>query len=166
MDRGRERGMRSNDWGFEILEPRLAMTGVVINEFLAVNTNGVQDQDGDRSDWIELRNTSAAAVNLAGWHLTDDSGDLDKWEIPAVNLAPGAYLTIFASGKDRAVAGQELHTNFSLEQNGEYLALVMPDGVTVVHAFDPFPPQVANVSYGAGAGGGRHAMRWSASWRR
>ena len=33
--------MRSNDWGFEILEPRLVMAGVVINEFLAVNTNGV-----------------------------------------------------------------------------------------------------------------------------
>ena len=37
-------------WGtlsFERLEPRLAMAGVVINEFLAINVDGIVDQDGD-----------------------------------------------------------------------------------------------------------------------
>ena len=89
-------------------------------------------------------------INLAGWHLTDDAADLDKWTLPATNIPAGGYLVVFASGKDRAVAGQELHTNFSLEQNGEYLALVMPDGTTVADAFDPFPEQLANISYGRG----------------
>jgi hypothetical protein len=145
------RTRRSHRSGFELLEPRLAMTGVVINEFLALNTSGLQDQDGDRSDWIELRNTSAATVDLAGWHLTDDENDLDKWQLPAINLAPGAYLTIFASGKDRAVAEQELHANFALDQDGEYLALVMPDGATVIDAYAPYPAQLENISYGRGA---------------
>lgn len=40
-------------------------------------------------------------------------------------------------------------TNFKLSLKGEYLALVRPDGTTVVHDFRPeFPKQVANVSYG------------------
>jgi hypothetical protein len=136
---------------FEVLEPRLQMA-VVINEFLAANSNGLADQDGDRSDWIELRNSDASPVDLGGWYLTDDVNDLDKWQIPSTNLPGGGYLVIFASGKDRAVSGQELHTNFSLEQNGEFLALVMPDGTTIADSFAPFPGQLNDVSYGRGTG--------------
>ena len=46
---------------------------VVINEFLAVNSSSLQDEDGDNSDWIELLNTGTTTVSLAGWHLTDDA---------------------------------------------------------------------------------------------
>jgi hypothetical protein len=135
---------------FEQLEARLAMTGVVINEFLASNTAGIVDQDGDRNDWIELKNTDPAPVDITGWHLTDESGNLAKWTLPATVLAPGAKLTIFASDKNRAVAGQELHTNFKLAIEGEYLALVSADGTTVVDSFAPYPAQREDVSYGTG----------------
>src|SRR3712207_2152839 len=101
---GKERRLRvSSALAFEPLEPRLAMAGLVINEFLALNTSGVQDKDGDRSDWIELRNTDAAPINVGGWHLTDDPADLDKWELPSITVQPGGYLTLFASGKDISV---------------------------------------------------------------
>src|SRR5262245_55806874 len=63
---------------FEVLEPRLQMA-VVISEFMAANTNGLADQDGAHSDWIELYNNGPSPVDLAGWHLTDDNADLDKW---------------------------------------------------------------------------------------
>ena len=45
---------------------------VIISEFLAINTRGLTDEDGDDSDWIELSNISGAPVDLAGWHLTDE----------------------------------------------------------------------------------------------
>jgi hypothetical protein len=64
------------------------MAGVVINEFLASNTAGIVDQDGDRNDWIELKNTDPAPVDITGWHLTDESGNLAKWTLPATVLAP------------------------------------------------------------------------------
>jgi hypothetical protein len=150
--RGALRTRRRNSLGFEPLESRRVMA-VVISEFLAQNDSGLQDQDGDRTDWIELVNTEATPVDLTGWHLTDLSDDLDQWTFPATTLAGNGRLLIFASGKDRAVSGQELHTNFSLAQEGEYLALVMPDGVTVADAFDPFPEQLSDVSYGRGAQG-------------
>ncbi|MBX3433148.1 MAG: lamin tail domain-containing protein [Pirellulales bacterium] len=134
----------------EQLEPRLALTGVVINEFLAVNQSGLQDEDGFRADWVELRNTTDAAIDLAGWHLTDNENNLTKWTFPAVEIPANGYLVVFASGKDRAVPGQNLHTNFALSSEGEYLALVQPDGVTVVDTFDPFPAQLADISYGRG----------------
>ncbi len=136
---------------FESLEPRWALAAsVVINEFLAHNASGIVDQDSDHSDWIELKNTSASAVNLDGWYLTNDASNPTKWQLPSVSLAAGAYLTIFASGKDRHVAGQELHTNFTIDENGGYLALDMPDH-SVAYAFNPYPAQLDDVSYGLGA---------------
>lgn len=122
--------------------------GVVITEFLAENDGGLHDSDGETPDWIEIFNDSAYDVNLAGWHLTDSVSDLSRWTFPATNLPAQAYLVVFASGKNRTVSGQELHTNFQLDNTGQYLALVRPDG-TVAHSYGPaFPPQRRNVSFG------------------
>ena len=42
-----------------------------------------------------------------------------------------------------------LHTSFRLRSDGEYLALVAPDGVTVLSEFSPgYPRQFEDVSYG------------------
>lgn len=122
----------------------------IINEVLAANDGVIQDVDGDYSDFIEIFNAGDAPIDLNGWSLTDEDDDLDKWQFPAVNLAAGQYLVVFASGKDRAVAGSQLHTNFSLSADGEYLALVRPD-LTVASQFSPaFPPLQDDVSFGVG----------------
>jgi hypothetical protein len=124
----------------------------VINEFLASNNGVIQDEDGDFSDFIELTNRGDQPVNLAGWYLTDEADDLTKWQFPSVNLAPGQFLVVYASNKDRAVAGGQLHANFALAAEGEYLALVHPDGVTVASQFAPvFLPQYEDISYGIAA---------------
>jgi hypothetical protein len=34
--------------------------GVILNEFLAVNSKGLRDEDGDNSDWIELLNSGTS----------------------------------------------------------------------------------------------------------
>ena len=122
---------------------------VVISEFLADNGSGIRDEDGARSDWIELRNLGIDPVSLAGWFLTDDVTQPAQWRFPPdATLAPGGYLLVWASGKDRAVAGGELHTSFSLSRDGEYLALL--DAQTnLVDIFDPvYPPQQTDISYG------------------
>lgn len=134
----------------ESLEPRrLLAGGPVISEFLARNEGPIADEDGVFSDWIEITNTSAAPLNLAGWHLTDDENDLTQWTFPALNLPAGGRTLVFASGKDRAVAGAELHTKFKLDGDGEYLALVAPNGTTVEQEFAPdYGAQYDGVSYG------------------
>lgn len=119
-----------------------------ITEFMAANSGAVLDEDGESSDWIEILNPGPGAINLAGWRLTDDPANLALWTFPATNLAPGQYLVVFASGKNRAVAGARLHSNFQLDAAGEYLALVKPDG-RIAQQFAPaFPPQLSDVSYG------------------
>jgi hypothetical protein len=121
---------------------------VVISEFLASNGGGLRDEDLQSPSWIEIYNSGPGAVNLGGWRLTDDAGDLTKWTFPATNLPAGGYLVVFASGKNRANEGWPLHTNFQLSNNGEYLALVEPGGA-IAHEFAPaFANQRQNVSYG------------------
>src|SRR4051812_33920560 len=93
---------------------------VQISEFMASNVNSIDDEDGDNEDWIVLHNAGANTVNLAGWSLTDTTNNLRKWIFPSVTIAPDGYLIVFASNKDRKVG--ELHTNFKLNGDGEYLA--------------------------------------------
>ncbi|HAB17609.1 MAG TPA: hypothetical protein DCE44_14290, partial [Verrucomicrobiales bacterium] len=126
---------------------------VILNEFLASNQRNLADRDGEFSDWIEIFNTGPAAVNLAGWSLTDDHAEPHKWTFPATNLNAGAYLLVFASGKDRTNAGVELHTSFSLNADGEYLALFPPESDIPATEFAPeFPRQQADVSFGFAGG--------------
>ena len=129
-----------------------ANAGLRISEFMASNDSTLLDEDGESSDWIEIYNPveDNTAINLDGYALSDDPLLLQKWTFPDTQLAPGSRLVVFASGKDRAVTGSELHTNFSLERNGEFLALVAPDGITTLSVFDTYPEQFEDVSYGLG----------------
>ncbi|HWB02099.1 MAG TPA: lamin tail domain-containing protein [Verrucomicrobiales bacterium] len=125
----------------------------VISEFLADNDGGFKDEDGEDQDWIEIHNPDVNPVDLAGWRLTDDPLKPSKWVFPSRVLAPGARLIVWASEKDRTPASGNLHTNFQLDQDGEYLALLSPAG-TVSTEFSPvYPYQSKNVSYGSGFGG-------------
>ena len=146
-------GLCTHDDGLQVLEPRLLFTAVpLITEFLASNDNALADEDGASSDWIELHNAGDTVLDLDGWYLTDNSVLLDHWQFPAVSIDPGEYLLVFASGKDRAVAGSELHTNFSLNKSGEYLALVESDASTVAFEYTPtFPAQHTDIAYGLGS---------------
>lgn len=127
----------------------IAQERVIISEFMAANVRTLVDRDRDYSDWIELYNAGAGAANLDGWFLTDSRKNLKKWKFPAVTLGPGEFLVVFASKKDRRVPGAELHTNFKLDAERGYLALVKPDGSTVASDFAPeYPRQVAGASFG------------------
>jgi len=124
---------------------------IVINEVLASNTTSIQDEDGSKEDWIELYNKGAASVNLAGYGLSDDVLIPYKWTFPNVTLAPGQYLIIWASDKNRSVAGNPLHANFKISASGETITLTNTSAVTV----DTAPPAnlPSNVSYGRSPNG-------------
>ena len=123
-----------------------------ISEFLANNNKGILDEDEENSDWIELWNSNGEEGNLGGYHLTDDPQNLTKWTIPPANFNDEGYLLIFASGKDKKDPQSELHTNFRLNASGGYLALVMPDGLTIASEFSNYPEQFEDVSFGEGYG--------------
>ena len=135
------------------LEARIVLAAdPLISEFQAANASTHEDNHGEYSDWIEIHNPADTTVNLGGWYLTDDEENLDKWTIPAdTQLDADQYLLVYASGKNEAVAGQPLHTNFRLSAGGEFLALVKPDGSTIVQSFD-YDDQIEDQSFGLAAG--------------
>ena len=135
----------------ETLESRVVLS-VVISEFQASNDTTLADEENDFADWIELHNTDLDTVNLDGWYLTDNVSDLTRWRIPNVTLESDEFLVVFASSKDSNDPTSNLvglHTNFKLSADGEFLALVEQDGLTIASDFSPqFPPQLTDQSYG------------------
>jgi hypothetical protein len=125
----------------------LAQPQLTITEFMAANGQGLMDEDRVFSDWIEICNTGTA-IDLQGWALTDSTNTLGKWIFPSMNLGSGQYLVVFASGKNRTNASARLHTSFSLNADGEYLALVSPEGEVVSEYSPQYPRQKTDVSYG------------------
>lgn len=119
-----------------------------ITEVAAANASGLTDEDGSHEDWIEIYNSGPGPVNLRGWHLTDNPLRETRWEFPSHVLEEGQFLVVFASGKDRSSTGAEMHTDFSLAAEGEYLALTDPNGQEADEFAPAFPPQVADVSWG------------------
>ncbi len=93
----------------------------MINEVSSSNVDTELDASGDSPDWIELYNNTLGFINLDNYMLSDKRSDSAKWRFPSVNIAPGTFLRVFASGKD--LVGPEVHTNFKLSSGGEYLRL-------------------------------------------
>lgn len=131
-----------------LVSPQKADAQVVISEFLASNRTILSDLHRDFPDFIELYNTSDSAVDLKGWYVSDDSENPRKWTFPSIQLDPRRFLLVFASGKDLRDPTSELHTNFGLSRNGDFLALYRPDQ-SVAASFRPrYPPQQADASFG------------------
>ncbi|MFT5191878.1 MAG: hypothetical protein ACI9DF_005438 [Verrucomicrobiales bacterium] len=119
------------------LLPGIIRAEVTISEFVASPANGAhEDEDCETVDWLELHNLDATAIDVGGYYLSDNLAEPTQWAIPAsTEIEAGGYLLIFASGKDRAVAGAPLHANFQFNANGDDLVLVKPDGATVVESY-------------------------------
>ena len=128
---------------------------VVINEFLASNNGGIVDEDGDRSDWIEVYNSSETPVNLEGWGISNDSAQLFRWVFPSVTLPPNEFLLVWASGKDRAFSGnarvsgldRQVYTNIS----GVYVEDLLnhwsfPDYPAIQHTVNDYFESPTNIS--------------------
>lgn len=137
-------------WSLTI-DPSLPSTTPYLSEFMADNRGGLEDEDSDSPDWIEIANPGPASLNLGGWFLSDRPANPALWRFPSPTIIPpGGHLIVFASSKNRRIPGQPLHTNFKLDPDGESILLTRPDGVSVVSSFPNYPPQFTNVSWGVG----------------
>ena len=83
------------------LAPSRTPAQVVINEVVAANARSNLDDDGDASDWIELHNPGAQAIELEGYGISDRPTEPHFWVLPNSRLEPGEFLVVWCSGKDR-----------------------------------------------------------------
>ena len=101
---------------------------IYINEVSASNGSNFCDKDGDYVDWIELYNEGDKTVSLKGFGLSDRKEMPKRWVFPDVEIAPGAYLVVCASGKNCIKEDGELHTNFKINSAGESVYLSDTEG--------------------------------------
>lgn len=136
-------------FGWMLVASPASHADLVISEFLASGRSGITDGFNSTPDWIEIQNTGPTATDLAGWHLTDNPANLTQWTFPPTPIGAGKFVIVFASGRGVIDPAGYRHCNFRLNADGEYLALVRPDGTNIASAFaEPHRQQVANVSYG------------------
>ncbi len=99
------------------------ISGVVINELSA--NKSLVDEKGERSDWIELYNTTAQDIDLNGLYFTDALQNPTKHKIGGTTADPiilkaQDYLVFFA---DEDTKDGPLHLNFKISAEGEELGL-------------------------------------------
>ena len=131
------------------IDPRDS-SNVVLNELVASN-NLIQDEFGDKDDYIELYNKGNEPVNIAGWFLTDTPVNLTLSEIPMTDpvkttIPPKGRLILWADGDQSQGL---LHLNFKLGKEGETIILSKVNGLGAIEIVDSvsFPALDANMSY-------------------
>lgn len=147
----------------------LGLVPVVINEWMAGNSTpgGYPDPaDGRYSDWFELYNPNAVAINLGGYGLSDTVTPPAKWTIPTNTLiAPKGFLLVWAD-KQTNLNGSgpngDLHADFKLSKSGSVIALTGPDGA-LRHSVT-FGPQAANLSQGSFPDGSTNSVITMENW--
>ncbi|MHC4581840.1 MAG: CotH kinase family protein, partial [Planctomycetota bacterium] len=122
---------------------------LTINEFMASNSNSLQDPQGDYDDWIEIHNFGADAIDVGGMYLSDDMSIPTKWRISAddpvsTTIPAGGYLLVWA---DNDIADPGLHANFKLDADGDQIALTSKRGSTLIDSI-VFSEQSSNISFG------------------
>lgn len=87
------------------------------------------------NEWIELKNVSAAPVNLQSWRIGDASGQ--SGPMPAITIPPGGFIIVCSSSSLTAMSvfGTAVPvTSFpSLDNDGDQLFLKSPSG-KIIHA--------------------------------
>ena len=122
---------------------------VSINEICTINDDALTDEDGDKSDWLELYN-SGSLQNMANYSLHSSNSNL-LFTFPNINLPSNSYLIVFLSGKNKSAA--QLHTNFKLvgndiisllNPNGNPVSSIYPPNLKVDDAYGAYPNGTAN----------------------
>ncbi len=104
-----------------------------INEVMPDNETVLEDGSGEHDDWLEIYNPNDEPVNLAGWYISEKSGNLRQYQFPATDAS---ITTIPAKGRiiiwpDEQPGQGILHLNFRLSNTGETIYL-SGDGANLI----------------------------------
>ena len=125
-----------------------ALHHLYINELSAMNESAAVDEYGEHNDWFEIYNPNSFAVDIDNYYVTDTLGNKSKFRLESGSIktiipAKG-FLVVWA---DEHGSQGVLHSNFKLNSLGETLALILPDGKTVVDSV-VFMSQISDHSWG------------------
>jgi spore coat protein H len=111
--------------GWRVIYVGEAARPLVLNEFMASNNSYYPDAAGEFEDWVELYHTGPWPFSIKSFYLTDNEAVPGKWRLPDSLMVPDSYRVFWADSDE--TQGQ-MHTNFKLSAEGEYLALYRKNG--------------------------------------
>ncbi len=117
---------------------------VVINEILAHSHE-------NSPDWIELYNTTSAAIDIGGWYISDSNTNLKKYKIASgTTIASYGYMVFYEDTNFNNPADPGSLTGFALSENGEslYLSSSQNSNLTGYRQVEDFGASATAVSFG------------------
>lgn len=127
-------------------------TGVFISEVMASNDTVSIGPATLTTDYVELYNSSAEAVNLSGYGLSDSLKRPRRWQFPeGTYIMPGEYKIVYLDGQPELSTVTDCHTNFKLTRaGGETLSFCDPTG----RVLDRIPLSLIPTDHSYGRTGG------------
>jgi len=89
-------------------------SGLIISEVMNGNTKYLPQNGGEHYDWIELKNNSKSVIHLGEYTLATTQNNPDEYGLPQVDLKPGEFYILMASGDVNLSNNSYKHTNFKL----------------------------------------------------
>jgi predicted extracellular nuclease len=129
-----------------------------VSTSLVINEVDYDQPSTDTSEFLELENTSDAAINLDSWtvELVNGTGGgasvYQTIDLPAVSLAAGDYFVVCANAATTANCDLDVSPDTNLIQNGSPDAIGLKDGSTLVDALSYEGDSGAPYTEGSGAG--------------
>jgi len=117
---------------------------IVINEVLA-------HAHAEASDWIELHNTTGAAIDIGGWFVSDSQKDIFKYKIAdGTTIGPNGYLVLYEDLNFGNENDPDSYEPFALSENGEQLCLSSTKNsvLTGYREVEDFGASVTGISFG------------------
>ncbi|MHB1315459.1 MAG: lamin tail domain-containing protein [Christensenellales bacterium] len=126
--------------------------GLLINEVVSSNAYSLVDPVLGTPDWIELYNSSARAIALGEYRLSDNMNQPDKWTLPSITLQAGEYLMLYAASQVKGASDKnDFCTGFKISSLGETLILTDSSGNVMQEL--KVPELLTDVSWGKDAKG-------------
>ena len=87
---------------------------LIISEVMNNNYSYMPHNGDNYYDWIELKNNSNKTINLKDYYLTNSTNSMEKYNLPDVELKPGEYYILMASGDVNLSNNSYTHINFKI----------------------------------------------------
>lgn len=97
-----------------------------ITEYMTNNLSYKKSFDDKFYSLIEIHNEDNRDINLKGFYLSDKEDNVTKYTFPDIEIKKDDYLILFASSYNK-IEGEEVHTNFKLNNNDGLLLLSSPN---------------------------------------
>jgi hypothetical protein len=118
---------------FEVDPDFVSLHHLYINEVMSSNVNNIGDEYNEYNDWFEIYNPNNFPVDIDNYYVTDSLANKTKYRFVSGQsrtiIPANGFLMVWA---DEETEQGVLHTNFKFSSMGEELALILPDGETVV----------------------------------